>query len=551
VRSKMAIVALLSTLGTMLVATEASAAVGVISFGSVNRDGVAMTYGRASVGATPVRGSGATRSDFDGDGVDDVAAYGQPMYYTETPNPSGVVAVRYSSGRYVDYFLGVLGAGGGCDCFGEALATGNFNADGYDDLVIGDMDEVDPGSGIHAGGVWVIPGSADGLRPQDAKHFNQSTSGVPGGAETFDRFGGSLATGDLNGDGRDDLAIGSSGESVSGKADAGSVTVLFGGAFGLSASGAIALHQNLAAVPGSAETHDLFGSSVAIGKVNKDSYADLVIGAPGENDYWDGGGVITLMWGSAAGLSMSGSTTVTGSTVTNTVKLWSTNLYFMGNAVGVTDTNGDGYGEVIAAASAAQVSGTVNGGALVSFVGRASGLSPSGVKVLTQATSGVPGGPENDDRFANSIAVGDVTGDGRGDVLVGIPGEDVGSTADAGAITLLRGSTSGLTGTGAQYLDQNNPAVPGASERGDAFGSSVALLNLNGSGGWDAVVAASTEEVAGDLAGYGTGLITHFYGGSGGLTANVAWSGRSLSNSQLTVTTCGSQLGTPESGYLN
>jgi hypothetical protein len=39
-----------------------------------------------------------------------------------------------------------------------------------------------------------------------------------------------------------------------------------------------------------------------------------------------------------------------------------------------------------------------------------------------------------------SIAAGDVTGDGYGDVLVGVPGEDLGSTADAGSVVLLRGS---------------------------------------------------------------------------------------------------------------
>ncbi len=102
----------------------------------------------------------------------------------------------------------------------------------------------------------------------------------------------------------------------------------------------------------------------------------------------------------------------------------------------------------------------------------------------------MPDDPESDDRFGGALAVGDVTGDGKADVLVGAPGEDIGSRVDAGSVTLLKGSAARLTGAGAQAFDQNHSAVPDGSEKGDRFGSSVALLNLSRAAGFDALVAS-------------------------------------------------------------
>jgi hypothetical protein len=155
------------------------------------------------------------------------------------------------------------------------------------------------------------------------------------------------------------------------------------------------------------------------------------------------------------------------------------------------------------------------------------------MKILSLDTAGVTGTADYGDGFGASLAVGDVTGDGRGDLLVAVPGENVGKAKQAGAVVLLRGSKTGLTGAGSQYFRQGRAKVPGSPERGDGFGTAVALLNLNGAGGWDAIVSAPGEAVTGDVKGRGAGSVTTFTGSSGGLKAGTSRSGRSLGLNDL------------------
>ena len=507
-------------------ARDASAAV-VAEVDTVTRDGHVVQRDRVAAPKARVTGAGATRADFDGDGVDDVAGQAYTVKYQWTPEHpgSGVVAVRYSSLPYTDHFTDDAD---GCG-FGVALASGNFNGDRYDDLVIAACEPDTRAGSVRAGGVWILPGSAQGLALAAAVHIDQSTAGVPGASWADDYFGGALATGDLTGDGRDELAVGAPWKKVSGRAEAGSVFVLLGSAAGLSGSGSFVLHQDQAAVPGGAEAQDQFGYALAIGKVDKDRYADLVIGAVGENsrDY-PGNGSVTLVRGAAGGVLRSGVTTVSGLGAALALDRDGLILNSFGCALAVGDTNGDGYGEVLVGMPGAQVGYHYASGVVVSLAGRAGGLSTSGIRMLSQNTAGVPGADEGEDRFGHTLAAGDVTGDGRADLLVGVPGENLDSDVDAGAAVLLRGSGSGLTGAGAQVWNQDSGAVAGASETGDRFGEALTLLNLDGRGGWDAVVAAPGEKVGGDPADLKTGLVATFTATSAGLKPKASWSGRDL-----------------------
>ncbi|SDS18244.1 integrin alpha [Actinopolymorpha singaporensis] len=529
-------------LGAVVLAVPPGASAADVQTSSVTREGHAVNRYRVATPKTAVTGTGTTRADFDGDGMDDVAGAAYIFRLQWSPEFPGneTVIVRYSSAPYTDHLTSQFING----CFGYAVAAGNFNGDRYDDLVIGAPCEPDSATDpTPAGGVWIVPGGPGGLAFANTVHIDQDTAGVPGVSEDGDHFGGSLAAGDLTGDSRDDLAVGAPQEDLGGDRDAGSVTVLRGGAAGITTSGAVSLNQDLASVPGAAEFQDSFGASVAIGRVDRDAYADLVIGATGENEGVDNGsGMVTLMRGAATGVASSGATAVTGQRAAAASGQAHTVFDYFGRTATVADTNGDGYGEVIVGVPTTNAGTTVGSGAVAVFAGRSTGLSATGIRVLHQDTAGVPGGREAQDHFGASVDAGDVTGDGRADLLVGVPGEDLGGAVDAGAVVLLRGSASGLTGTGSQAWDQGHGSVPGAAESGDGFGHVVALLNLDGRGGLDAVVTSPGEKIGGEPAEVTAGSVTTFGGGSSGLSPKTAWSGASLRFADFYLDSYGHQI---------
>jgi hypothetical protein len=100
----------------------------------------------------------------------------------------------------------------------------------------------------HTGRQANPPGPA--ADPNRSARFTQSTSGIEGTPETYDSFGGSISSGDINGDGYRDLAISAPGEGLGGRGEAGGVHVLYGRASGLSSAGSQWFARNTAGVPG-------------------------------------------------------------------------------------------------------------------------------------------------------------------------------------------------------------------------------------------------------------------------------------------------------------
>ena len=178
-------------------------------------------------------------TDFNGDGKADVAI-GVPWDTLGNGQRGGTVVVMYGSASGLTSFGSqqwsqntplVDGQAEDADQFGSALAVGDFNADGFSDLAIAAPGE-DVGGIEDAGVVHVLYGSSSGLRATGSQMWALDTPGVPGVAGDHPRFGNVMAAGNVGRAGYDDLVISDDGE-----LDAGAVTVLYGGATGVSTAG--------------------------------------------------------------------------------------------------------------------------------------------------------------------------------------------------------------------------------------------------------------------------------------------------------------------------
>jgi hypothetical protein len=128
------------------------------------------------------------------------------------------------------------------------------------------------------------------------------------------------------------------------------------------------------------------------------------------------------------------------------------------------------------------------------------------------------------------IARGDYNGDGIGDIAVGVPFEDVGSVADAGAVNIIYGSNGGLTATSNQFWTQDSADHFGdildQAEAGDQFGIALAAGDFNGDGFSDLAIGARGEDIGSGLRTRAdVGAVNVLYGSAIGLTAagNQFW----------------------------
>ncbi|MFI7293176.1 VCBS repeat-containing protein [Streptomyces sp. NPDC050121] len=358
----------------------------------------------------------------------------------------------------------------------------DFNGDGVRDTAIADPQATVSGQ-EGAGAIQIVLGGGKGVTT-----LSQDTPNVSDAAEAGDQFGFSLAVYDANLDGCSDIAVGMPYEDIASVQDAGLVQLIYGSPAGIGqgTTGSLGFRQGADGNMADAyEAEDWVGYSVA-GGVSSTGVPFLVIGVPGE----DSSGLTDMGLAAYA----YGVTPAVTSFHQNSPGMWEDAEAY------------DRFGASVAATGRYFVVGAPGESiGTVAFAGGIQALQPS------LNTDGVPNplygmgqgrtgtsnaAAQTDDRYGSALAMAPYRPSGATTatdsiLAVGVPGEDLDTTVDAGAVHVYHMKADG-TVVLLNWIDQNTEGVEEKAEPGDFFGQQLAAVNTT----TNAVGTATTMRLA-------------------------------------------------------
>jgi hypothetical protein len=395
------------------------------------------------------------------------------------------------------------------------VAVGDFNGDGIGDLLLGARFGDGPDNTRQdAGEAYLIFGRSDLGGSVDIAQGQQDMTIL--GGKTGDNLGYSVAAGDLNADGIDDIIVAapmSEGPDATARTDRGEVYVIFGrrdlGGIVDIAEGP----QDLTIV--AAEGFSLLGDSMDVCDVNGDDIEDVILGAPfaGRVPGSPPGGPRTelgevyVVFGSA---SLGGSIAIAEGQQDFTIK-GPERFSELGDAVACGDVNGDGIADIIAVAEAADGPNGDRpnaGQAYVVFGSR--DLAGLIVTAEGQQDAIILGG-DPQDALGLSAASGDVNGDGTEDILlVAQRADGPGNTRDAAGEAYVVFGSRAIGGTIDTAAGEQSLTIVAADDH-DLLSSSAARGDINGDDIDDILLGAPFGEGP-DNAGDSVGELHIIYG---------------------------------------
>jgi hypothetical protein len=475
-----------------------------------------------SMAPAPVRAI----TDFDGDGLADLVV-ASPFEEVDGIPDAGGVNIIYGTSNGLDsagsFFFsqnspGLFGDAEQDDEFGTAIATGDFDGDGFTDLAVGVAGE--DWMANNDGFVHVLYGGAGGLTTAGSQYWSQDSAGIFGDAENGDGFGQSLVSAEFGNGSQDDLAIGIPEEDVDGQIDAGGVNVIYGTAGGLASAGSFFFSQNSPDMFGSSEPYDRFGFALTAGDFGDSSHADLAISSPYEDNAGVDDGGVHVISGGNSGLSAAtsffwsqDSTNVEGTAQTSDL---------FGYSLAAGDFGNTSYADLaVGVAYDDEISGLADAGAVNVLYGSATGLTATNDQLWSQQSLSISGVAAIGDHFGYSLAAADFGNGSYDDLAIGVPSKDVDFVNAAGGVNVIYGSANGLDSFGNTFWSQNTTSILGIAEANDLFGLSLAAADFGNGSYADLAIGVPLE----DSAATDDGSVNVLYGSGIGLGSvdNQSW----------------------------